>query len=513
MVVTRPKRYQDSLQAHYTASIPIVTFMVSRLEVTAGNSIWEPCAGGGDLIDGILDSVPSADVRASEIDEGAVARLQIKYKDQEGVKVRHEDAVDVGGDSLFDERVTFDRVIANPPYGAYQTPERRRQLQWQFGQLYVRESYGVILYHALSLLETDGRLVFIIPDTFLWLTRHETLRRKLLLHCSIEEIALFPSKFFPNINFGYSGLCIITVSKSIPAAGHTVRILNQFANATALLHCIARPLVDWPCSIITVSQHEISTRPHVELVLDNDGNGISLNDRADTVLGDHADIRTGFYSGNDRRWVRKLDDSVPRSKAYERVGTNELTTEQPSLDGFSGPRCYIPIVKGGAVPFVKPTHWYVNWGRAAVAEYTRKGKNPARFQNSTFYFRDGIGIPMVASGRMTGALLENRLFDQAIVGIFPHDARLKLFLLGFFNSSIATDLVRQINPTANNSANYIKRIPMVLPTPSELHVIDRLVSDAIEQAGTYGSVSGNVQGKIDRFYAQMWRTPEKLAKK
>lgn len=508
MVVTRPQRYRDSLQSHYTASTPIVSFMVSRLEPANGDVVWEPCAGKGDLIDGVLRTAPTAAIRASEINSEAITYLQSKYSDATSVDIHHEDALDVVGESLFEERASFTRIIANPPYGAYQTPERRRQLQRRFGKLYVRESYGVILYHALSLLEQHGRLVFIIPDTFLWLTRHEVLRRKLVSQTTIEEIALFPSKFFPNISFGYSGLCIITLTKRIPPPDHAVRVVTDFSDVSALTQCIAEPHDRWPCSITSIRQSDISARPHVELVLHNNGAGISLSQRANAALGDHADIRTGFYSGNDRRWVRKLSVSVPRSKAYEEVCSDQIANLPPSLKGFHGTRTFIPIVRGGAGAFIKPTQWFVDWSQTAISAYTRKGKNPARFQNSAFYFRDGIGIPMVASSRMTGALLENRLFDQGIVGVFPHNPNLKLFLLGFFNSSIATDLVRQINPTANNSANYIKRLPMVIPNANDLNVIEPLVCKAIGEAQEQGAVSDDVQQEIDSFYSRMWRLSE-----
>ncbi len=511
MVVTRPKRYRDSLQAHYTQSTPIVSFMVDRLEASAEDSIWEPCSGGGDLIDGVLSAVPDAKIRASEISEDAIARLDHKYRDCPSVSVHKEDALDLGGDSLFDEQITFSRIIANPPYGAYQSPERRLQLQRQFGSLYVKESYGVILYHALTLLKKNGRLVFIVPDTFLWLNRHETLRRKLVSQNSIEEIALFPSKFFPNINFGYSGLCIITLQKSPPTPNHVVRIINGFEDANALLRCIGQADETWPCSKSFVPQGDIADRQNAELVIENNGSGMTLHERANATLGDHAEIRTGFYSGNDRRWVRKLDSTVPRSKAYQRVDEDSIATTSPTLDGIDGSQCYIPIVKGGAIAFIKPTHWFVDWSCDAIAEYTRKGKNPARFQNSSFYFRDGVGIPMVASGRITGALLENRLFDQSIVGIFPHDSSLTLFLLGFLNSSIATELVRQINPTANNSANYIKRIPLVIPTQDELRTVEPIVESAINQARADGAVSRETQLAVDEYYTSLWCNPDKLA--
>ena len=60
----------------------------------------------------------------------------------------------------------------------------------------MRETYGVVLFHSLSVLSNNGRLVFIMPDTFLWLHRHDYLRRTVLKNTTIEEVALFPSKFW-----------------------------------------------------------------------------------------------------------------------------------------------------------------------------------------------------------------------------------------------------------------------------------------------------------------------------
>ena len=500
--MARPKRYRDSRQAHYTESPSIVSFMVSRLKPSNGDVIWEPCAGGGNLVDGVLETAPLAKLHASEINSDAFTHLQNKYKENTSVLVRNEDALDVGRETLFQEHAAFTRIIGNPPYGAYQTTERRRQLRQRFGQLYVRETYGVILYHAMSLLEKEGRLVFIIPDTFLWLTRHKVLRRMLVSQTAIEEIALFPSRFFPNVNFGYSGLCIITLIKCVPASDHTVRIITGFQEVSALEKCVDKPETGWPCSIKKLRQADISGRPHAELILHNNMGVRSL--RTNMTVGDIAEVKTGFYSGNDRRWLRKLNDSVPRSKTYQKICENRIAIGAPSLAGFDGNRTFIPIVRGGAAPYIKPTHWFVDWSVAAISEYTRKGTNPARFQNSSFYFRDGIGVPMVGSGRITGAILECRVFDQGIVGIFPYDEKLNLFFLGYFNSSIATYFIRQINPTANNSANYIKRLPIVIPRFDELNLIHVLVRKAIVEVKKRGFVSDDVKKKIDSVYSDLW---------
>src|SRR5205085_705559 len=101
-------------------------------------------------------------------------------------------------------------------------------------------------------------------------------------------------------------------------------------------------------------------------------------------------------------------------------------------EGVKGSRCFIPIVKGGGTKFFKPDIWYMDWSVEAVSEY--KINKKARFQNSQYYFKYGIGVPMISSSKITAALIENRLFDQSIVGIFPRDPKWIFYLLALFNS-------------------------------------------------------------------------------
>jgi len=474
--------------------------MTSRLAPRDDDRIWEPCAGDGDLVDGVLSVSPNATIRLSELDENAVRTLDAKYRDT-NITVHHEDALEVGSNPLFDQGLSFSRIIANPPYGAYLTPQRRRQLQSQFPKLYVRDTYGVILFHCIDLLDTGGRLVFIVPDTFLWLNRHEVLRRRIFKTTTIEEIALFPSKFFPNVNFGYSGLCIISLTNISPASDHELKLLNKFHSVESLASCI-EPHSDWECDVSTFSQAEIASRKTCDLHIPN--HAIRICDRASETLGDHAEIKTGFYSGNDVRWVRCKDSTVRRAKKFSSVRFDSVAMSEPTLDGFTGEQHFIPIMRGGAFPYHKPTHWYVDWSRDAVIEYRRKGKNPARFQNSAYYFRDGIGVPMVASTKLTGALLEKRLFDQGIVGVFPASTKLLYYILGFLNSSVATTLIRQINPTANNSANYLKRLPFVIPTAKELAFIDPLVERAVNLSCEEIQLESCLTKQIDSFYDSVW---------
>ena len=120
----------------------------------------------------------------------------------------------------------------------------------------------------------------------------------------------------------------------------------------------------------------------------------------------------------------------------------------------------------------------MNWSKKAVSHY--KTDKKARFQNPQYYFKFGIGVPMISSSSITASLIENKLFDQSIVGIFPIDKSITYYLLAFLNSPTCNKLIRTINPSANNPANYIKKIPFVLPSDEQKAFIDKTVKEIID---------------------------------
>ena len=118
------------------------------------------------------------------------------------------------------------------------------------------------------------------------------------------------------------------------------------------------------------------------------------------------------------------------------------------------------------------------WDSETVSFY--KADKKARFQNYEYYFKTGIGIPMVKSSRIKAFLMQNRVFDQSIVGIFPKDKTKLNYILALMNSDIINQIIHIINPTANNSANYIKLIPYIEPSSMLLDEISETVDRIVE---------------------------------
>jgi len=145
----------------------------------------------------------------------------------------------------------------------------------------------------------------------------------------------------------------------------------------------------------------------------------------------------------------------------------------------------------------------MDWSKKAIEEYKHSKK--ARFQNSNFYFKHGIGVPMISSSQITSALIENRLFDQSIVGIFPKDRELTFVLLAFFNSPTCNKLIRTINPYANNPANYIKKIPFIRPPKKKIETINKITKDIIAEIKEGRELDEDKYTALNRIFFEIYK--------
>ena len=465
-----------TFQAYYTKSTPIVDYMVQKLSLRPTDKIFEPCGGDGVFIEAILDGNEFAHIDVCELDEKAVNVLNKKFASFINIHIRQCDTLldnDLSFTSSFGG--IYDKIIANPPYGAWQDYEKRDKLKKLFPNIYAKETYTLFLYRCIGLLKEGGMLSFIIPDTFLNLHTHKSLRNCILTQTKIIELALFPSSFFPNVNFGYANLSIITLQK---CANKTVylnnefNIINNFTNVEQLLN-----LDNSGLNHQIYQQKDIyDNAGHAFLMAKNTHIIESINKTA-LNIGDIAHCVTGFYSGNDKQFLQVINSKLKNGKNYDLVNPNSINTNYKDncdiLEGIDSEQHFLPIVKGGNTKYLKPEGWFMNWCKEAVKHY--KTDKKARFQNPKFYFEFGIGVPMISSSSITASLIENKLFDQSIVGIFPKETTLTYYLLGFFNSPTCNTLIRTINPSANNPANYIKKIPFVAPSEEQKNKAETLV--------------------------------------
>lgn len=470
-MVERKKRNTNNFQEFFTNCEHILNYMVSLLDLAEGDSLLEPCSGQGAFIDKILELKLKINIDAFDLNIENIKFLNSKYNDKE-INIKHLDF-------LLHSNLNkqYDRIIANPPYGAYQSIDKRNHLKSVYPDLYAKETYGIFLIHSLRMLKKNGRVVFIIPDTYLNLHMHKGLRERIINNYTIESITLFPSKFFPGVNFGYAGLSIISIVNKIPPSKYSFPVFNNLKSKLDFYEILKNSNEKFCIGKLNYS--EIKNNSSYAFLLPTEKLITKLLNSNLITVGDIAEVVTGFYSGNDGHYLKRSPlvtrgvtkyDIVPEELIYD-------VSNNISINGIQDKRYYIPIVKGGNRRFFKPSEWYMDWSTDAVYDYRVLNKNKARFQNSSFYFKQGLAVPMVSSSNITASLIDNRLFDQSIVGIFPREQYnyLLYYLLGFFNSEICNKIIRTINSSTNNSANYLKKIPVILPNDKLLFHINNEV--------------------------------------
>lgn len=519
---------KDQFCSFYTNSEDITFYMSSRLGINDGDIILEPSAGQGIFIDEILNTKKKVHIDALDINDDAISVLQKKYDNNPDVDVRKTDTLfdsqldkyDISQlwlkqtDTLLDEQLDlfnstggyYTGVIGNPPYGAWQDYERRDLLKKKYVGQYVKETYSLFLLRCISVLKLKGRLSFIIPDTFLYVNMHTRLREILLKKTKIEEIIIFPSKFFPGISFGYSNLCIITLERSgmQDAIDNTVKVYRGFKKSEEFRKLISNDILPDYIELFTLKQSDILSNPQHRFVF-ADNQIVSLLKEATINLGDVADVVTGFYTGNNKKFIKAASNDTKGAKNYD-VIDSRMIVDNASTDGEpSLTEAYIPFIKSASEKrYVRNNEdWYVRWDSDTVSFY--KTDKKARFQNSDFYFKTGIGIPMVKSSVIKAFLMQNRVFDQSIVGIFPKDKSKLNYILALMNSDIVNQIIHIINPTANNSANYIKLIPYIEPSSALLEeiseMVDKIMSLSLnEDVNTIKQMEDKINSMITSIY-------------
>lgn len=475
--------------AYYTDSDPILEYMIEIADIRSGSKILEPCVGGGAFLKKIIDlhQDKTLTIDCMDIDEDAVKLVEseIDYPENHTISFKTADTLlDPTLDLIAASGGTYDCVIGNPPYGAWQDMSRRELLKSQYGG-YVRETYNLFIRRALDVLKENGKLVFIVPDTFLSLRMHFDLRKRLIDECTIQEIVTMPSKFFPGVAFGYSKLCIIIVIKRKAPEDHEIRYFNLEKSVQEL-----DSILDSKPEFALLNR-EVLKRSDRVLLLGVSSNRVKLINSSSIFLGDLADCVTGFYSGDNKTFLKPLD---PVNLELVSFGP----FDQSHVSGLDGPHEYIPIMKGrGQCSYTRTPEWVVKWSKDAVEFY--KTNDRARFQNPGYYFREGIGVPMVRSKKLSAFSLDSNLFDQSVVGIFPKDKTHLPYLLAFMNSSTCNELLNAINHTANNSANYLKKIPVILDPASFDEVTElskKLMKDPSDKVS---------KAKVDMIFERLYK--------
>ncbi|MGL5889054.1 MAG: Eco57I restriction-modification methylase domain-containing protein, partial [Bacteroidia bacterium] len=283
--------------------------MVHKLNLKSTDKIFEPCGGDGVFIEAIIAENEFANIDVCELNENAYKTLINKFSSFPTINIRQCDTL-LDNDLLLNSEFggLYDKIIANPPYGAWQDLDKKARLKKIYNELYIKESYTLFLFRCIELLKDGGILSFIIPDTFLNLHMHKAIRKHILTKTKILELALFPSSFFPGVNFGYANLSIITLQKINninDGLSNEFKVLNSFKTVEQLTD-----VNDNELKVFTFTQKEILSNSDYAFFISDNSEIASLINNSKFKIGDIANCVTGFYSGDDKTFLQVNNPSL-----------------------------------------------------------------------------------------------------------------------------------------------------------------------------------------------------------
>lgn len=349
----------------------------------------------------------------------------------------------------------YDVVVANPPFmgSKAMTAVLKKYVKKQF-PLAARDLFACFIERNLEFSKPYGRLGFMSPFVWMFLSAYESLRKRIIDYETITSL----------IQLEYSGfagatvpICTFTLQKGRIRGykGGYIR-LSSFRGsknqAPKTLEAINNHDCGWFFLVAQDAFHKIPGNPIVYWVSDK---FMDLFVRG-TPLGELVDARQGLATAKDDRFLRRWWEVDLR-----RCGFGMTSRDEALRSG----KKWFPHNKGG--PFRK---WYgnhdyvVNWeddGREIRSFGTEHGGRPrSRVQNSEYYFREAITWSTITSGPTAFRLVDaGTIHGVAGHSVFGFTSVSRNLLSAFCNTPIVRAVVRATNPSLNFHVGYFINIP------------------------------------------------------
>ena len=115
----------------------------------------------------------------------------------------------------------------------------------------------------------------------------------------------------------------------------------------------------------TFKQEDVFNNPDHAFLIAENGNISKLINHSKLKIGDIADCVTGFYSGDDKRFLQVISPELKNGKNYDLVNADSISSDYKNnadiLSGIDGDKYFLPIVKGGNTKYLKPESWFMNF--------------------------------------------------------------------------------------------------------------------------------------------------------
>ena len=180
----------------------ITEFMVNFIKGGKNIKIFEPCCGEGAFLETLIEK-GYENLYANDIEE-AFVNTCIESFDK--VTYSNENFIDLG-------IATYDVIIGNPPYVKIQNLDSKDvvKIKNEYNITGNIDLYMYFIMKCIDMLSGNGKLIFIVPNSFMYNKSCEKVKQKILDLGYLEYVVDFRHE---KIFVGYSVYtCIIVINK------------------------------------------------------------------------------------------------------------------------------------------------------------------------------------------------------------------------------------------------------------------------------------------------------------
>ena len=330
----------------------------------------------------------------------------------------------------------YDAVVANPPYmgSKFHIPILKKFLKEHY-KGYEKDVFSAFIDRGLAFSKSHGRLGFMSPFVWMFISSHEHLRTRLIEKETITSLVQLEYSGFEGATVP---ICTFTLQKCHVTAqkGCFIR-LSDFrgsdSQAPRTLEAIRNRDCGW---FFEAAQDEFKKIPGSPVAYWVSDCFRRLFEQGETLHESGVHPATGLQTGDNPRFIRCWW---------------EIDTETRSQK-------WIPLNDGGSL-----RKWYgnfvshLNW-ESEGAEL--KAHKSSVVRNQKYYFREGGTWSRISSSYFAVRLLpEGFIFDQAGDSFFADEREDLLTMLAFLNTIICYSIMKVLCPTLNATAGNIELFP------------------------------------------------------
>lgn len=335
-------------------------------------------------------------------------------------------------------------IVANPPY--LDLGNMNPTLKLFVESFYPDTKQGLdstFIENAKRKTVDGGIFALITQRSWMFLSRLEDFRRRLLTESTLLDLCYLGTEVFPEVN-GEKVQNTAFVFENRPPAER----LSHFSDLSDVPGRLKETLFKEGATQFRLPAKECLLLPGAPLAFWASDKLIHAFASNESV-SDHADIRVGLDTGDNSQFLRSWFEVSNENTVFNASSQEEVVRKNAR---------WVPHTKGGEY-----RKWFGNLTDVIAFgdnDYNALSKQGNKLPSRTYYFREGVFYTRVSSGAASFRLAPaGAVFNSASPTAFIDRERFStVFCL--LNSRVSEVMLRCLSPTLNFQAGEIRKLPI-----------------------------------------------------